>query len=166
MVVGHTHCFPARKPDAGRHIHDDRLRPGQFGKLDNRQANSDRPPITRTFLPAAGGAMDRMATDGECFDQGELFEGHLREMCSLRAAGSFASPHAAVTHHPSVWWFSHSSCARATGVALLTLDVRLDGAAIDRIHVAHPFPTASTSMPVRVRECAVAEKGILPRYPP
>jgi len=62
-------------------------------------------------------------------------------MCSLRAARIIRS-HMPPSHiTPSVLWFSQQFvCPRRQEVALLTVDVRLDGAAIDRIHVAHPFP--------------------------
>ena len=120
-------------------VEHDRLRPGQLDEFQRRQADRPGADDEAGLVGPGRAAVDGVAADGQRLDQGELLEGERPRDVELAGGHEEAGPQAAVAVDAErLVLLAAVRLAAAAGVALLAVDVRLDGATVAGLDVARP----------------------------
>src|SRR5439155_14701315 len=138
--VRHAHTLPEKSRSFLDHVHHDSLRAAEPGEFDDREPDRTGAYDEDVFVRLRAGAMDRVAPDGERFDERELLEGQRAGTVELARGQDHPLAHATVAHDAKgLVTLTAIGMASAAGIAPLAVDVRLDSATVARFDVCQAF---------------------------
>jgi hypothetical protein len=146
--IGDAHAFADKIQTLLVDIQHDDSGGGQPGEFDDAEADGTGADNEHGLVRFRLAALNGMTADGQRFDQGQLFESKLARDMQF-AGGKLEKPlQAAIAMDAeSLMMFAAIGMAANAGIALLAIDVGLDGAVIAGPNIADAGPTASTSTP-------------------